>query len=376
MKQRFALLLAFPFLLFGCEPEVDQVPGTTPFEYGAMPFNFTKPAEPENNQTTVQGVELGRMLFYEKKLSADNSISCGTCHQQKFAFSDGGKALSTGVGGAVGKRNTMAIVNLAWENNFMWDGVAKSLEEQAKGPMQNPLEMHQNLDRAVNKLQNSANYPPLFLKAFGSKEITEEKVLKAISQFERTLVSVNSRYDQWVATEPGGVLAFRTGFTPDEVAGYKLFAQHPNGNQVTDPLWIKRGGNCGDCHTLGHFTNRNFANNGLDAEPTDKGLGAVTGKPTDNGKFKIPTLRNIALTAPYMHDGRFENLEQVLEHYNDHVKLQSPNIAPDMFASNSPTTPKLDLNDDEKRQIIAFLKTLTDENFVKDERFSDPFAKK
>lgn len=374
MKQRFALFIALSVLLFSCETDV-EAPETTPYTFNEI-GTFAQPQIPQDNPTTVEGVNLGRMLFYEKKLSADNSISCGTCHQQKFAFTDGDQALSTGVGGAIGKRNTMAIINLAWEKNFMWNGVAQTLEEQAHLPMENPIEMHQDLNRAVNKLQNTGTYPPLFLKAFGSKEITKENVLKALAQFERTLVSVNSRYDKWVASEKD--IRFRTGFTPDETEGFKLFFQHPNANEVFDPSQtIFRGGNCGDCHSGDQFTNRKFANNGLDLETTDPGMGEVTGKATDNGKFKVPTLRNISLTAPYMHDGRFKTLEEVLDHYNDHVKLQSPNIAPDMFATNNfGTNQPLGLTATEKRQIVAFLKTLTDEGFVTDERFSDPFAKK
>ena len=324
---------------------------------------------PADNPMTVEGVELGRMLFYEKRLSADNSISCGSCHQQKFAFTDG-RAVSIGVNGTAGKRSTMSLANIGYFDNLMWDGRDTTLEKQARGPMENPVEMHQSLIRSVNKLQNTQTYPPLFLKVFGSKTITEENIFKALAQFQRTLISGNSRYDQFEFQNKTRV------FTQEEFDGKNLYFKHA----VADPYNPSRsqtGANCFECHGGKPLANkRMFANNGLDTEFADKGLGGITGKSTDKGRFKVPTLRNIALTAPYMHDGRFKTLEEVLDHYNEHVKKNSENLSEEMKHGNiyGPDQ-QLGLTEKEKKEIIAFLHTLTDEEFINDPRFSDPFEK-
>ena len=362
MKQRLTIFFAFLFLVVACQSEDETAPGTTPYETGPLPELFGSMPEPKDNPTTVQGVALGRMLFYEKRLSANNTLSCGTCHQQKHAFTDGGKAVSAGVTGINGNRSTMALVNLAWQKTFMWDGRDSSLEKQGRGPVQNPIEMHQNLSRVVNKLQNTETYPLEFFKVFGSKEITEENVFKALAQFERTLISSNSKFDQNEAS--GGRY-----FNAQERAGQALYNIHPYSKPP-------RGANCFDCHGGAHFNRNIITNNGLDNSFTDPGLGGVTGKASDMGKFKAPTLRNIALTAPYMHDGRFKTLEEVLDHYNEHVQMNSPTLDPQMTTSNLVGTQvQLGLTPQEKEQVIAFLKTLSDSTFVNDPRFSDPFVK-
>ena len=329
------------------------------------PAYFGALETPADNPTTVQGVELGRMLFYEKKLSANNTISCGSCHKQEFAFTDG-LAFSPGVNGTLGTRSTMSLANSAWFKHYMWDGAATSLEQQARMPIENHLDMNTTLPEVSAKLQATAVYPQKFKLAFGSSNITSENILKALAQFQRTLVSGNSKFDKY--------LNHTQNLSQLEMEGYKLFRTHPE-SAIFPPLL---GANCGDCHgNTGILALDMFKNNGLDANPTDRGLGAVTGNSYDDFKFKVPTLRNIALTAPYMHDGRFPTLEKVLDHYSDHVKMNSPNLAPDMTATNNPDGVgyghQLTLTEPQKTAIIAFLHTLTDTSFVNNPAFSDPF---
>jgi cytochrome c peroxidase len=363
MKQKLTLFFSLAILAISCKTETEVQPGTTALKV-ELPDTFSDLPVPADNPMTVEGVALGRMLFYEKRLSSNNTISCGSCHQQKFAFADN-NPVSLGADGMPGTRSTMSLANVAWFKNLMWDGRDATLENQAKGPIQNPVEMHQSLVTAVNKLQNTQTYPPLFQQVFGSKTITEENLLKAIAQFERTLISADSKYDQYMLGQ--------AQFNQDEEDGRRLFLTHPNADPAQGR--VVRGGNCGDCHGGSLLARQLIVNNGLDADPADKGLGGVNENSFDNGKFKVVTLRNIALTAPYMHDGRFKSLEEVLDHYNEHVKKNSPNLAPDMTSSNIPgTNQQLGLTADEKRKIVAFLKTLTDEKFVTDARFSDPFA--
>ncbi len=336
------------------EPEPAPVPTPYPLSF---PERIQPPAIPAVNPLTQEGVELGRLLFYEKKLSGNNTLSCGSCHQQQLAFTDG-KALSTGIDGLTTTRSSMSLVNLAWNKNFNWDGVAASLEDQARIPIENPVEMHQNLAEAVQELQNTAAYPPLFKQAFGTSTISSDLMLKALGQFTRSLVSFNSRYDQYRAGQ--AIL------TSDEQEGLQLFITHP------DPSRRLRGGNCGDCHGSDFFTLQQFHNNGLDANLTDKGRSLITGKAGDEGKFKAPSLRNIAVTAPYMHDGRFSTLEEVLDHYNEHIQNASPNLDPLIIeASNNVRGNSLALTPAEKAKIIKFLHTLTDESFLQDERFAE-----
>ncbi|SFE71381.1 cytochrome-c peroxidase [Thermoflexibacter ruber] len=323
---------------------------------------------PEDNPLTIQGVELGRMLFYEKKLSGNNTMSCASCHKQEKAFSDNTR-FSTGIQGIVGSKNSMSLANLLWVNRFFWNGRASSLEEQALAPIQDPIELHQSLEQAVKKLQETSIYPPKFKLVFGSEKITAQNIAKAIAQFERTLISANSKYDKYLRGE----------YTPTdlELKGMDLFFTHPV------PQTNLRGGNCGDCHlqitTAGDRNGfRGFHNNGLDTDATlNIGLQAVTGNPNDRGKFKAPTLRNIALTAPYMHDGRFNTLEQVLEHYDQHIKMSQTLDPLIIEASNEqflpPNTVKLFLTPQEKQAILAFLQMLTDEEFIKNPKFANPF---
>ncbi len=347
----------------GKEEGVDPVvPAPTPYTL-VVPAGFPTPVIPADNPLTNEGVALGRMLFYETKLSSNNTMSCGSCHQQNKAFTDG-LAKAVGVDGIANPRGTMSLANVMWSNTLTWDGAFSNLEAQAHKPIENPIEMHQSLAIGVAKLQNTSTYPPLFEAAFGTKTITSDLMLKALTQFERTLISGNSRYDKFTRTQQG--------FSADELAGLKLYSTHITPRQV-------RGAECFHCHTL-PLTSSNFAaqffNNGLDMTFADAGRGGVTSQPFDQGKFVAPTLRNITLTAPYMHDGRFTTLEQVLDHYSDHVQMNSPNLDPMLIQGiNDPifNPGRMGLTATEKRQVIAFLKTLTDSTFIADKRFSDPF---
>jgi cytochrome c peroxidase len=332
----------------------DPYPLTVPHKFGST---FTIPAD---NPLTIQGIALGRMLFYEKKLSGDNSISCASCHQQRFAFTDG-QALSFGVAGKKGRRSAMSLVNLLWSRKFFWDGRATSLEEQALVPIQDTLEMHQSLEGAVKKLKQTKIYPTLFEEAFGTKKLTADLIAKALAQFERTLISSNSRYDQYLRGE--------IKLTLEEKRGMDLFMTHP------EPGERLRGANCGDCHGTYKIFMEGFHNNGLDSITMDKGRELITQKETDRAKFRAPSLRNIALTAPYMHDGRFKSLEEVLDHYNEHIR-QSNTLDPLIIeASNEVKGKTLRLSTSEKKMVMAFLHTLTDSTFVTNSAFADPFKK-
>ncbi|KAA5538623.1 cytochrome-c peroxidase [Adhaeribacter rhizoryzae] len=369
MSTRLTLLTALlsVFSFWSCQkeeslsaPEPEEPEEAVIYDL-TFPKRFGSPTIPANNPLTQAGVDLGRVLFYEKKLSGDNTLSCGSCHQQKLAFTDG-KAFGVGVGGKIAKRSTMALANVAYNTSFNWDGAAATLEEQARFPLENPLEMNQNIEEAVRELQSTPAYPPLFQKAFGTSTITADLLFKALSQFQRILISANSPFDQ-----------YRDGFKtlpPEEIEGFMLFMTHP------DPAQNIRGGNCGDCHGSDLTSLQQFHNNGLDLTFADNGRGAVTGRSTDNGKFKAPSIRNIALTAPYMHDGRFKTLEEVLDHYNEHIQANSPNLDPlIMEASNQTRGKTLALTAEEKAKIIKFLHTLTDEFFIQDKRFSEKLVK-
>lgn len=357
MKNTFYFITCL-FFFCSCKPEDPQAGDTTPVtintgRFGAMDI-------PEDNPTTVEGVDLGRHLFYDPLLSKDQSISCASCHQQKHAFSDTA-VFSRGVNGTKSTRQSMSISNLAWHKHFFWDGRASSLEEQALGPIENPIEMNLSLEELVERLKSSELYPSKFEEAFPGQEITSELVGKALAQFERTLISSNSRYDQF---KLGLVQA-----TEQELLGERLFKTHP------DPVYNIRGGNCGDCHSGELFFSDPFSNNGLDESFTDLGRGGVTGDSKENGMFKITSLRNIELTAPYMHDGRFSTLEEVLDHYNDHIKHTETLDKQIIAASNypAPADTSLGLTDEEKEAIIVFLKMLTDKEFINNKALSSPF---
>lgn len=349
---------------FFAEPTVK----TTPLTGFTAPFVYGRFATPQDNPLTNEAVALGRRLFYDPRLSGNNKLACAHCHQQKLAFTDGNKG-SMGVSGKPLAFNAMSLVNLMWgPRHFFWDGRVKTLEEQALMPLENVDEMDQDLDELVDELRAIPLYQDLFAKAYG--KINKRNIAKALATFQRTLISANSKYDRY--------LAGTATLTDEEEIGRKLFVAHP------DVKASLRGGNCIDCHsqflTSGFNTLYDgFTNNGLDAEDQLlPGLQAVTGKAEHRGLFKVPTLRNIALTAPYMHDGRFDTLEQVLDHYNEGIKTSSTLspliIEADNIVDGVKDKPSLNLTEAEKKAIIAFLHTLTDTEFVTNKAFSDPFA--
>src|ERR1700744_700196 len=312
---------------------------------------------PEDNPLTVEGIELGRRLFYEVRLSANNTISCGSCHHQAHAFADG-RVFSTGFDQTPTKRNAMSLVNLLWVRHFFWDGRAASLEAQALTPLTDPHEMGQSMDSSVRKLQATDGYAPLSAAAFGSDSITPDRIIRAIAQFERTLISDHSPYDRYIRGEYQPTAA--------EQRGIALFYTNPDHTRGI------RGAGCGNCHSGPKVFNETYHNNGLDSLPADSGRSGVTGMDYDRGRFRVVTLRNIALTAPYMHDGRFKTLEEVIDHYNEHVR-PGPTLSPSLKdSSNIPV--RLRLSPQEKSDLLAFLRMLTDSVFITDPRFSDPFA--
>ena len=299
----------------------------------------------DNNPVTKEGFELGRELFYDPILSIDNSIACANCHQQHVAFADPVHRFSKGVGDRSGTRNAPPIQNLAFQSDFFWDGGVKHLDFVPINAITSEIEMDETLENVVEKLKADEVYRQKFSKAFGTSPIDSQQVLHALSQFMNLMVSANSRYDQYIRKE-GEQL------TSAEIEGRALFESK-----------------CASCHATDLFTDGSFRNNGLD-ETFEKDLGRerITEFSGDRGKFKVPSLRNIELTAPYMHDGRFKTLEQVLDHYIHNVKL-SETLDPLLKVN---TDPGLSITADEKIKIVEFLKTLTDREFIKDKRFARP----
>lgn len=346
-------------VLLGCKP--DEAP-SPPVVYDPTPYvletgDFPTPDLPADNALTAAGVQLGRMLFYEKMLSKDLSQSCADCHQQADAFSDI-RRLSIGVEGLPGKRQAMVVMNLAWhQQGFFWDGRSPSLRDQALRPIQDPLEMNETLDRVVSKLSDSPKYRDQFVRAFGDAQVSPARIGLALEQFMLSMVSYNSRYDQWNRGE--------ISLSAAEMRGMELFFNE------FDPFGSERGGECFHCHGGHNFTNDQYINNGLDEEHniTDIGRQEVTQQATDRAKFKVPSLRNIALTPPYMHDGRLATLEEVIDHYNTGVK---PSSTVDLLLQYNLQPGGLRLTEQDKADLVAFLHTLTDWDFVRQEAFSKP----
>ncbi len=313
---------------------------TTPLDW-KKPANFPDPVYNFSaNPLTTQGFTLGKALFYDGLLSHDGTVSCGFCHQPTAAFAHTDHALSHGIRDQIGIRNVPAIQNKAWQREFFWDGGVQDLDLLPIAPIQNPVEMGDTLANVLRKLRNDPRYPTLFEAAFGTKEITTERTMKALSQFMLTLVSSNSRYDKAVRGE-GPAL------TNAETRGLTTFKAK-----------------CATCHATDLFTDNSFRSNGLPRIPNakidDVGRGAITLKPEDNYKFKVPSLRNVERTPPYMHDGRFWTLEQVLNHY-----ATNPASSP----TTDPALRGLTLSNAERTDLITFLRTLTDNEFLSDRRF-------
>lgn len=339
--------------LYSCDNENVQQYEPTPLSLDIPPLfdqNIISPVIPIDNALTVEGVALGKKLFFDPILSGDNTQACADCHAPENAFTDD-TPFSEGIDGLFGNRNSMPLFNLAWNYNerFTWDGRELSLERQALEPVSNPIEMHSDWTDVAMKLQDHTEYPGLFELAFGTIEIDSTLVTKAIAQFERTLISGNSKFDRFLLGEET--------LTPEEQNGFNVFMDEARGDcfhchgNANNPLW----------------TDNIFHNNGLDATFTDLGLGAVTGNPSDNGKFRSPSLRNLVYTAPYMHDGRFATLDEVIDHYSEGLQ-DSPTIDPLMKMVDQGG---VQLSEQDKADLKQFLLSLTDEAFVNNPEFQN-----
>jgi cytochrome c peroxidase len=346
MKARLSYLIfwTLPILLelatSGCKPNADvvtieEVPGIV------VPDNFPEPVYGvDKNPPTRAAFELGRTLFYDPRLSRTGEVSCGSCHQQFVAFAHDGHQLSHGVNDRIGTRNTPALQNLRWKLNFFWDGGPNNIETMPLAPITNPVEMDETLDNVLGKLNADASYQRRFKQVFGGNgPIDSYQFLRALAQFTAALTSSNSRYDKYARQETGGT------FTASELRGLTVLRQK-----------------CGSCHAGELFTDESFRNNGLDRRfPLDSGRAHITRRSIDAGRFKVPSLRNVALTGPYMHDGRFTTLEEVLDHY-DHGIIESATLDP--LLRRPGLEPGIALAPQERQDLLAFLHTLTDEQFL------------
>jgi len=347
------LFIYILFILFGaaCSSEKDTyvpipVPENKKLEF-TVPANFPEPTYNVSlNPPTEKGFELGKKLFYEGKLASDGLVACGFCHIQDFAFTHHTHIVSHGVGGALGTRNAQSLHNLAFMKEFTWDGAATHLDTQPIIPITAEVEMNETFSNIINKLEEEPEYVKLFAEAFTDQKINSENILRALSQFMVMMISADSKYDK-IERNEGSV------FTENEAEGFELFKSK-----------------CASCHQGTLFTDQSYRNNGLPIDPryNDTGRSRVTGLNEDLYKFKVPTLRNIELTFPYMHDGRFKTLDDVLNHYSDGM-VDSETL--DSVFKDKNGTLGISMTATEKELIIAFLKTLTDDNFINDNRFSE-----
>lgn len=362
----FLFLGSFLLILTYCtKPETseEEIYEATPFELehpeGFPPFKI-----PDDNKLTVEGVKLGRFLFYDTLLSADLTKSCSSCHIQEKAFSDPNPT-STGVNGAKGRRNAMVLFNLIFQEDFFWDGRAQSLEEQSLHPIEDPLELNMDLPTVIARLEATEKYPKMFKAAFGTRKITKDRIAKAIAQFERTLISANSEYDR--VKRP---FANRNNPFDNEAANRGLLFFN-NGD----------GADCFHCHDIGpggaymgggYVKDLIFVNNGLKEDYTgDFGRMEVTNDTNDYGSFKVPSIRNVIQSAPFMHDGSLNEIRDVIAFYETGGFLNGNTHTNMEFAGKG----NRNFTDDQKADLIAFLETLTDWEFLQDTAFSNPFEK-
>lgn len=362
---RIILILCIFFGLLGCGdmPNIPDNNDLTNIAYAPQDYNLNIPSHfpqmeiPTDNPLTIDGVALGRDLFYDEILSQDSTMSCSSCHLQASNFTDN-LAVSRGVDNIPGRRSSMTLLNIGFNNNgFFWDGRSTTLEDQALLPVEDPIELHALWPDVEQRLRRHNLYPEKFRKAFGisnKNEINRDLATKAIAQFERTLISSGtSKYDR--------VIAGTAVFSDIELDGHDIFFDiNPD---------IKRHAECGHCHNAPLFTTNEYFNNGIDQVMSlldfpDAGKGKVTGFLPDNGTFRVPTLRNIEFSAPYMHDGRFQTIDQVVDHY-----ITGGHIADNLGAVLRP----LSLSDYDRQALIAFIKTLSDASFLENPMFSDPF---
>ena len=340
--KKLILIFTSLIIIISCsvDPEIkpiitnDDIKETVPDGWPVPVYNFS------NNPLTADGFTLGRHLFYDPILSADNTISCGSCHQQFAAFSHSGHDVSHGINGLLGTRNSPAIQNINWLPAFMHDGGVNHIEVMPLAPITNPVEMDETMNNVISKLSSSSKYKQLFTKAYGNDMVNSQRIFKAIAQFMGTMYSYNSKYDK--------VKASKENFTAQEQSGYNLFVQK-----------------CASCHKEPLFSDFNYRNNGLSVNLAlnDSGRAHITGNASDRYKFKTPSLRNIEKTAPYMHDGRFFTLDQCLNHYVSGI-VSSPTLDPLLVGG-------INLSTQDKIDLIAFLKTLTDTKFLTDSRYSE-----
>lgn len=310
--------------------------------YFDIPKGFPKPVYNfQANPLSEEGFELGRQLFYDPILSKDSTISCASCHLQQTGFAHVDHDLSHGIEGKIGTRNALTLQNLAWSKHFMYDGGVNNLEVQPLNPITSKIEMNETMENVVTKLQDSEKYTQLFEKAFGTKKVTGQLTLKALAQFVVSLTTSNSKYDKVIRKEET--------FTTMEQKGYELFKQ-----------------NCASCHKEPLFAGYAFENNGLpvDKDLQDIGRMKITQNPKDSLRFKVPTLRNIEFTFPYMHDGRFKSLSEVIKHYNNGIQ-QSKTLSKQLLKP-------MNLTDNQRTELIAFLKTLTDKEFLFNPKYGFP----
>lgn len=336
--KKSAILLGFGIFIVGILSFSNQL--STPL-YFEVPKGWPQPKyDFKKNPLTEEGFQLGRHLFYDPIMSRDSTISCSSCHLQQTGFTHVDHQLSHGINGKIGTRNSMTLLNLAWNKNFMWDGSINNLEVQAINPITSPIEMDEKLENVVFKLQQSEKYRTLFSKAFGDEKVTSQRLLKALAQFTVMLKSSNSKYDKMIRNE--------VVFSEQEQKGYELFKV-----------------NCASCHKEPLFTDDRFEKNGLAIDETlnDFGRSKITTRKEDELRFRIPTLRNIQFTFPYMHDGRFKTLTEVVKHYNS---LGNDKSLPKELAK------PMNLSDNDRVDLVAFLNTLTDKEFLFDKRFSFP----
>ncbi len=333
--KKLAVLGLLVCLVLSAFKKVGKHSFTVPEGWPKPKYNFSK------NPLVPEKVLLGRALFYDPILSRDSTVSCSSCHTQYAAFTHIDHSLSHGIDGRIGTRNSPSLMNLAWQKEFMWDGRVNKLQNQAILPITHPDEMDETIDHVLQKLKHSTIYPALFYASFGDSTISGEQMLDALSQFMVSIVSSESRYDS--------VLRNQAVFTPKEANGYNLFKQH-----------------CSSCHTEPLFTNQKYENNGLvcDTSLKDYGRVNVTHKSNDSFKFKVPTLRNIEISSPYMHDGRFKRLHDVVNHYTTGIHAGAT-LSPQL---RSP----IQLSANEKVDLVAFLLTLTDIKFLSNKEYSYP----
>ena len=335
---------AVPMVTAALPLPIDLPDTPTPYPF-KLSNRLPIPSLPLDNPLIAERIELGRRLFHDPQLSIDNTIACASCHQEDHAFSDPAR-ISAGVNGQFSRRHSMPLFNLAWKDSFFWDGRAQSLREQVLIPIEDPREMGESMDHVIEKLSADTDYSTLFSNAFGSASITPQTIGLALENFLLSLTSYDSKFDQ--------AMSGKAQLSPSERRGFELFMTE------FEPRSRQYGADCFHCHGGALFTDNRFHDNGLAQIAADRGLAEVTGNLLDASKFSTPSLRNIALTAPYMHDGRFQTLEEVVEHYSSAITSRAtldPNLAKHPTAG-------LQLSAQDKTALVDFLKTLSDPKYI------------